>query len=293
MTNSHKQVTTDEELSLSDTNNDPSLGLVTVDRGAGLYGYHNLYTFVHLTFQEYLAAYHISKLGEQEQRKMISEYGHMQHMRVVWRFYCGLVSFKDEDDKFTTILEFHADHLFHCQCAFESQQPATCKSVVLHHHRSLVFKATHPVDFTCLGYVISNSSSPLKSLRVSDISTGDQTAKLHACVEVLKQCGQLKFLDVNNNQLGAEGAKILSDGLGQCSNLSVLRLGGNQIGNKVVMSLGVGLWQCSNLSVLHLFSNQIGDEGAKCLGECLRQCNNLSRLYLHHNKIGAEGAKVS
>ena len=322
MTVSHRQFFIDEkELSLSDTkfNDDPSLGLVTIDHTAGLYGYHNLYTFVHLTFQEYLAAYHISKLGEQEQREVISKYGHMKHMRVVWKFYCGLVRFEDEDPKFAKVMELHKNHLFHCQCAFESQQPATCKSVILYNNSILRFSATHPVDFTCLGYVISNSSSPLESLSVAGISTGDGTAKLHACVDVLKQCGQLKVLDVKNNELGNEGAKILGDvlrqcnnlselflcsnrignkgarglgdGLKQCSNLSELSLNDNKIGDKGAEGLGYGLSQCSNLSVISLTSNIIGDEGAKGLGDGLKQCSNLSELFLTNNKIGDEGAK--
>lgn len=33
---------------------DISLGLITIDSAAGLYGFKDIYTFLHLTFQEYL-----------------------------------------------------------------------------------------------------------------------------------------------------------------------------------------------------------------------------------------------
>ena len=170
MTANDKQFFEQDEFSLSDTtgSDKPSLGLVTIDCTAGLKGYSDLYTFLHHTLQEYLAAYHISKLDEEEQAKVISKYGKEEHMRVVWKFYCGLVNFKNSLPNFKGILLKSVDNdLFNIQCAFESQQSITCECVVQSGDRGCITLRNQfltPFDFTALGYVMTNASSPVKKL---------------------------------------------------------------------------------------------------------------------------------
>ena len=47
------------------------LGLVTISRTAKLSGFHSTYTFLHLTFQEYLAAVYVSSLDVEDQMRII------------------------------------------------------------------------------------------------------------------------------------------------------------------------------------------------------------------------------
>ena len=102
-------------------NSKDCLSLITVDKVALRYGMQKLYTFLHLTFQEFLAAYHISQLKEEEQTELIKKYGSAKQMQAVWKFYCGLVRF-DENNKFKTLLDrAQFGTLYNVQCSLESQ----------------------------------------------------------------------------------------------------------------------------------------------------------------------------
>ena len=146
-----------------------SMGLITVDSMARKCGFENLYTFLHLTFQEYLAAYHVFKLSEAEQLQLLREHGKKGHMQVVWKFYCGLTRFKEEDVKFGKIIMKFAgeDDLFGVLCAFESQQSTTCDYVVQSGESSTLTFQGHfltPSDLTAIGYVLKNSTYPVEKL---------------------------------------------------------------------------------------------------------------------------------
>ncbi len=144
---------------------DISLGLITIDRTAGLYGFKNIYTFLHLTFQEYLAAYHISTLSDEEQTKLIQQHGHKSHMLVVWKFYCGLVKIKPFQDKFKSILqETKGNTVFHIQCTYESQQQIVCAQLLkmIQYNIQITDKYLSTPDFTALGYVADKSVLPVK-----------------------------------------------------------------------------------------------------------------------------------
>ena len=190
----------DAQVSLSEA----VLGLLTVEHTSRHYGLEHLYTFHHLTFQEFLAAFYITGLEEQEQEYLLTKtkFNIDDNLRNVLKFYCGLIGLR-KIKILQNIKEFLKDklctnHSYNVQCAFESQLVELCDYVV--GNGSLCFKYTHitPSGFTALGYVISTASKQVSKLSfirctwdddgVMAFSSEITRSKLHSikCLEVFE-----------------------------------------------------------------------------------------------------------
>ena len=163
------QQTVDEtktEICLSDRSGHDvySLGLVTVDSTAEMLGFQDMYSFLHLTFQEFLAAFYIAGLDYNEQLSIIWNNRDMEHMLMVWKFYCGLMSdFKEQLQLIVSSKSMSNMHKI--QCAFESQQENVC-ACILEAGNSDVLEfqdfTFSPTDFNSINYVISKASCSKK-----------------------------------------------------------------------------------------------------------------------------------
>ena len=168
----------DAQLSLSDATSSV-LGLLTVEHTSRHYGLEHLYTFHHLTFQEFLAAFHIAGLEVQEQKYLLTKtkFNIDGNLRNVWKFYCGLIGLRKRkflqkikeflEDILCTKVQVFTQLNYKVQCAFESQLVELCDYVV--GNGSLYFDMTHitPSDFTALGYVISTASKQVSKLSLN------------------------------------------------------------------------------------------------------------------------------
>ena len=197
----------DAQVSLSDATSSV-LGLLTVEHTSRLYGLEHLYTFHHLTFQEFLAAFHITVLEEQEQVNVLTKTKESIHvvnkLRNVWKFYCGLIkdkinkefledivliigSYEDEDDR---------ELIYEVQCAFESQLVELCDYVV--GNGSLNFAGTYFTisDFTALAYVISIASNQVSKLSLTNCTWDNDGVMAFSSVISRSKLHSIKCLKV-------------------------------------------------------------------------------------------------
>ena len=161
MTVENKQVVHQLPMPLDSLNETPFRGLLATDCIAKEYGLEDVVTFLHLTLQEYLAAYYLASLNDDQQTEIIALYGAKTHMLTTFKFYCGLVCLDRKMTQFFYIITKHKHNmLFLVHCIYENQQPQLCSLAIqlLEGAINLQFCILTPADCTALGYVISNAS---------------------------------------------------------------------------------------------------------------------------------------
>ncbi|XP_069321255.1 leucine-rich repeat-containing protein 74A isoform X3 [Eulemur rufifrons] len=122
-------------------------------------------------------------------------------------------------------------------------------------------------------------------------------------VEMLQENYYLQEMNISNNNLGLEGAKIISEFLQRdSSSISNLELSGinvgltsldlswNQFHVRGTVALCNGLRSNVTLKKLDLSMNGFGNEGALALGEVLRLNGSLTYLDISSNDVSNEGA---
>ena len=174
------------------------LGLVTTDSTARLFNFENIYSFLHLTFQEFLAAFYIAQLSETDQIKIINDNSDKREMLVVWKFFCGLVKFTGPNDKkFQVIINSKvSDDLYRMQCAFESQQPEVCEAVFDQERAGILSFKGHTyslTDLNAISYALYNISVPITRLVIEDSILDSDGIKAFTEKTVTEKLKQIKY----------------------------------------------------------------------------------------------------
>ena len=251
------------------------LGLVTIDQTVAMFGLTNTHTFLHLTLQEYLAAYHIASLEEDEQIKLLQEHGIKDHMSNVIVFYCGMIHFTEDDARLFVVncssYSFDKSSSNGLRCAFESQQRVVCDRVVKE-DEGIVIQSCYLtlVDISSMVYVISNISSHLQHLEITECHMNAD--KLKYFFESFASC---KYSTLNR-----------SDMLCKLALLNYLYLTSNSLGVEGVILLVSALNDANvHLHLLNLSNNHIGIEGARVVLDDLNCRQDIEVLVLAINRI--------
>ncbi|KAL0480806.1 hypothetical protein AKO1_006945 [Acrasis kona] len=139
--------------------------------------------------------------------------------------------------------------------------------------------------------LLDRSDSSIVSLELFGNKIGDESCKAISDTLSNGNGSQLRRLKLGDNNIGAHGADILSQGLLRNHTLTQLHLGGNNIGARGLECIAKSLFENVTLTSLGLRDNQVGSEGMRHLSAALMRAEcALSDVQLKGNTIGAEGA---
>ena len=324
MTTESKQVISPHELGFqlspcagSHGDDEYSLGLVTVYHTIHLTGRHQNYAFLHLTFQEFLAAYHIANLDTSQQMEIIEQYSVSKHMLTVWTFYCGLINFQSGLMRFKKLKKSCTDESLVMRYGYESQRLDVCDEVVKHLNGSLVFyDLLTPTDLLAISYVVGTTSQTVAALSLFFLQN-DDTLKillrplsqknlhnlkdlnlsspiygkhLFMLINILKSATKLDTFTLRIMDFGPDEAEGLIGQLKQLNSLKSLNFHYTAAPNSIHV-LVKALSSLSNEPTITLSFQDVDTEGALALGSALQfhTSTNLYRLYLSNSNIGPEG----
>ena len=198
------------------------LGLVTISRTAKLSGFHSTYTFLHLTFQEYLAAVYVSSLDVQDQTTIIEKHSRGTKL-TMWSFYCGLVDFSNGVERLQK-LSTHYDTTDCLSFVFESQQPVVCDCLVRNLSGRFSYLLLGVLDIPALRYVIGNTSLPVTELHLRCWILNDDDDGITALLQALQfnkeKLNNLQKLAIIDTVLNGAHVTLLASVLKACTKLS-------------------------------------------------------------------------
>ena len=271
------------------------------------------YNFLHLTIQEYLAAYHISQQSRDEQVAFMREHIGNEKLKVVVRFLAGLTELgrdlwdvvrgfacKDKLDINTTFLseeesfiKFEILHLL-----FESQDPSAITSVLGSDYVCFYDydNIQQSFDWYVLGYCIAHSSCDWKlELDVCKLESVElflRALNLHQDQCQLSPTGKIKEMWLCDSRSAA--VHLLVDSMSQLvvfHNLTHLGLEGCGLTSETCNLLSKQILQ--HLEYLNLGWNlEIGRGGAVNLITSLTKFSTIRELNLAYTGIGFEDCKA-
>ena len=276
-----------------------TLGLMQSVSQLFMDGLKTSHNFLHLTFHEFLAAYHISTMSPAEQLEHFQRHEDGR-LRVVLRFLAGLTKLnkvtpdelrsllgeptveQSDDNKTPYCNPMRPDvcvSAHHTNWLFEAQNSELLQSLFHNHTARFTFtRGMLPLEYYSLGYCIAHSHS--KWSLTFDEDTEEE--KLHMLVSGAKDDGDYRVA-VKTTSMTPEKMHILVDGFSShIEELYYLKIPDN--GNSLSLP---------PLSTLHILELQVDNNKSAFNISCDLSFSSLEALIISSSRIGITlGAKT-
>ena len=258
------------------------------------------YNFVHLSIQELLAAYCISKMKESEQVRVFQTLLGEPRFSAVLQFYAGFTKLTNQGVRnIITGTDFNYDEtslLSYMRCFFEAQiiDESFYQQIVpkLDGKIALSHTTLSPLDCMAFGYflafVLRNTSELCVDLcrcRIDDQSLCVLMGELSKHAEAYREgvLHRVTKLNISFNKIGDNGIVCIATALETNTTMRTLDVCGCNISDVGVKSLAKALTVNRSLHELNMDSNYIGDNGMIQIATALQTNNTLKDLSIFDN----------
>jgi len=259
------------------------------------------FNFLHLTMQEFLAAYYVSKLPSEEQLSMafcenLSNY--------VWLMYVGIVG--TESDAFIAYQsKISNDPLptnmlllfqFYLEAKKFTQVPRNISSLFADGNIEVFDTRMDPYSVVSLVNFIAKSDVHLRSLSLSSCSITDEGMSILQgfFTDYKEKLNSVKHVSVIQDYITSLWGTDSSDTTAENSNTGLLlvpylRLFSNDLKDSGTFELFASLHHNTSLLQLDVSHNGITSSGAVAISDCVKNNSTLQVLNISQNELSDDG----
>lgn len=253
-------------------------------------GAETFYHFLHLTVQEYLAAYSISQMGEEKQGQILASGLRDPRYEMVLKFFCGIDKFKSRQARIIFSQPNHLVAPFVLECIFEGQWEQGCQKVAKYTSSSFsIRRDIQPYRSLVIGYVMAKSGTPWQ-LTWSNCNIGSHQLK-GMSQYVLTVPTTLRCLRVLKAFLTTESIECLAEIILSQALLSELILSDSHLNDDAVNTLCKTLYDHKRLNVLKLTNDGLTSSSAATVCNLASQLPALQCLDLSGNPLNETTCK--
>ena len=268
--------------------------------------------FLHLTFQEYLAALYLTRQPTDKQLENFQTYkpNFLHRFKMVWRFFFGInnysslefngdtISFIQKTLKFVAGDRYFPDNLSVCHCVFEAHNDFINKHInqyLVPHFIFCMVSFNYPRtahDCSAVLYVIANLQECGCGLSIHfGNASENQIKELMHILASKKGKVQISRLDLSGSRLTVSRLQALESAVrgDVLAKLEILDLEGSLTSDADTNAkwLATLSGHCPNLDILTISNNNLGVPGASALA--ILHVNN---LYLNKTNLGDKGLTI-
>ena len=262
-----------------------------------VYGRQKSYNFLHLTLQEFCAAWYISKLSAEEQVQSVKVFHNQEQFKMVWRFYSGITKLWNKEllkymlpcEVLKSCFSYHKA-LELINIAYEASSSELCQIVGDYYKDSVVCLDSIMFESHAINYVLTQYKGLLRVYSCNYVVLIDWSQQHDVDVNHLLEDMAGQYLNsVYELFLSGENIKLISQLLSNSKTLKILDHSGSYTLNefKCLANCKSILLQNLTLSQCHLYPATLN-----VIGEMLSNNKSIKFIKLDHNDITDEGIET-
>ena len=281
-----------------DPNKLNGLGLLLVAPSTSIYGREKSHNFLHLTVQEYCAAFYISRLPDKEQEDYFKKYQFYDSFQMIWRMYSGITRLRNEDVLHYMLpskvgkSQYRRQRIIELMhCVYEAHNDELC-SVVINHFNgniNLSWCRLDQISCTAIGYLLKQSRGALKLVDLSSCKIAeDYSIVISSMLSPCKNFFSSKFeLKLNFFDYGYISSALIASLFSANYPISKLNISDSNLSG-FTDTVFKSLYHNDMLIELLLRYTSLTPSDMQSLGLMLASNNTLSIMDISYNDIGAD-----